>query len=110
MAEIHDIANERNRRPRLPPGGDGGHDGGMSDLEKRVSAIEVKLAGLDVKTDALTHAARETQVDLKSLIKAVSDVAGKVSQLPSTWTMAGWFITVAMGLAGLVFTIAKAMK
>ncbi|WP_020699585.1 hypothetical protein [Reyranella massiliensis] len=102
---VHDSASGILRK-----GGDGGHNGGMSDLEKRVSALEVKLATIDTKVDALVTGARETQVDLKSLIKVANETAGKLSQLPNTWAMAGWFVGVAITLSGLVFTIARAVK
>lgn len=88
----------------LREAGGGSDDGGMPpDLVTRVTSLEHKV-------DSLIADGRETRVDMKSLIKAVGDVTGKVSQLPSTWTMAGWFVGVAITLAGLVFTIARAMK
>lgn len=119
MSSPIDLGQVREARSQLaknlPRGGDGGHDGGMppdelAALKERVSTIEVKIATVEAKIDALTHTARETQTDMKSLIKSVGDVTGKIGQMPSTWTMAGWFVTVSFGLAGLVFTIAKAMK
>jgi hypothetical protein len=111
VAEIRDILAEKNRRSRLKPGGDGGQDGGMPpDLERRVTAIEVKLGSMDAKLDTLVIGARDSRTDLNGLSAKVGEASGKISQLPSTWAMAGWFVTVAIGLAGLVFTIAKAMK
>lgn len=73
----------------LPPGGDGGHDGGMSDLEKRVGSLETKVD--------------QMRVDL-------AEIKGRISQIPTTWQMATWFVGVSMGLVALVFTIARAMK
>jgi len=93
-------------RRQLRGGGDDGHDGGMSDLEKRVAAVELKLATIDTKVDRLVNDARETQIDMKSIIKTANDTAGKVSQLPSTFVMATWFVGVSIGLVGLVFAIA----
>ena len=82
----------------------------MSDLERRVGAIETRIAVLDQKVDALIVGARETQADVKNLIKTVNEVAGKVSQLPNTWTIASWFVGVTFLLSGLVFTVARSVK
>lgn len=88
----------------------GGHGGGMSELERRVGALEKQVAVVETKADTLIANGREMGVDIKSLGKALGDLTGRVSQLPSTWTMAGWFVTVSIALTGLVFTIARAMK
>ena len=106
-----DVAGKGGEVVRLLAGrGGDGHDGGMSDLEKRVGAIETKIAVLDQKVDALAMGARETQSDVKTLIRTVNEVAGKVSQLPNTWTIASWFVSVTFLVSGLVFTIARSVR
>lgn len=106
MAErnpVADLAAERAKRSRLPPGGDGGHDGGMppDDLKQRLDALEKKVDA-DI---------RELRVDVKSLAREVGEVSGKISQLPSLLQIAGLIIpsmiATMIGLAGLVYTIAK---
>ena len=80
------------------------------ELRAKVASLEKQVAVLETKADTVIANGREMNVDIKSLGKAVGDLAGKVSQLPTTWTMAGWFVTVSIALTGLVFTIARAMK
>lgn len=78
------------------------HDGGMDDVIRRVDVLEG-----DVK---------EVKADLKVLVKEVSairermaGIEGRLSNLPTAFQMQSWFVAVALGLVGLVFTIAKVM-
>lgn len=80
------LADSNRRVADLEKGGGGGHNGGMDDVIRRVSALEG---------------------DMKVLIKDVSEIKGKLSNMPSTFQMVAWFVGVTMGLTGLVFTIAK---
>jgi hypothetical protein len=81
----------------LRDGRDGSHDGGMPpDLDARVKALEAKTS--------------EMSVDAKALIKDVSEIKGKISQMPTTFQMQAWFVGVSMGLVALVFTIARAVR
>jgi hypothetical protein len=99
---VADLAAERAKRARLPPGGSDGHDGGMppDELKNRLEALE-KRVDADV---------RELRADIKSLTGAVNEVSGKVSQLPTLLQIAMLMITTMVSLAGLVFAVAKAMK
>lgn len=83
---------------RLLRGGrDGGHSGGMPpDLDARVKAFESRTS--------------EMSIDLKAVIKDVSEIKGGISQMPTTFQMQAWFVGVALGLVALVFTIARAVK
>jgi len=83
---------------RLLRGGrDGGHNCGMPpDLDARVKPLEAKTS--------------EMSVDVKAVIKDVSEIKGKISQMPTTFQMQAWFVGVSMGLVALVFTIARAIK
>ena len=83
-----------NRRPVTPldavaRGSGGGQDGGMSNLESRVGALEAKV-------DAL-------RVD-------VAELRGKVSQLPTVWTVVMANLGLAITVAALVFTVARATR
>jgi hypothetical protein len=83
---------------RLLRGGrDGGDNGGMPpNLDARVKALESRTS--------------EMSVDVKALIRDVSEIKGKISQMPTTFQMQAWFVGVALGLVALVFTIARAVK
>ncbi|CAN5210491.1 hypothetical protein BH10PSE6_BH10PSE6_11480 [soil metagenome] len=65
-------------------------------LETRVGALEAKLS--DVASD------------VKTLVKEVAEMKGKLSNMPTTFQLVTWFIGVALGLVALVFTIARTMK
>lgn len=74
----------------LQRSGDGGHDGGMPpDLDKRVTTLEGKVDQLRVE---------------------VAELKGKVSQLPTVWTLVFANLGLAFTVAVLVFGIARAMK
>jgi hypothetical protein len=88
---------------RVPTVGGGGHDGGMSDLERRlfgvetrVSAVESRMGVLELKVDAL-------RID-------VAELKGKVSQLPTVWAMVFANFGLAVTVSALVLAIARAMK
>jgi archaellum component FlaC len=90
------ISDELERR------GGGGHDGGMDDVIRRVGALEGDM--------------KEVKADIKGLTKEVfglrseiAEIKGKLSNMPTTFQMASWFVGVAIGLTGLVFAIARIM-
>lgn len=75
----------------------GGHNGGMPpDIDARVKALESRTS--------------ETAIDVKALIRDVSEIKGKISQMPTTFQMQAWFAGVALGLVALVFTVARAVR
>lgn len=77
---------------RLLQGGrDGGHSGGMPP-----SFDEAKTFWMNV--------------DVKVLIRDISEIKAKVSRMPTTFQMLAWFVGVSMGLVALVFMIALAIK
>jgi hypothetical protein len=84
--------------PRLLRGGrDGGDNGGMPpDLDARVKALEARTS--------------EIGADVRTLIKDVAEIRGKISQMPATFQMQAWFVGVSMGLVALVFAVARALK
>jgi hypothetical protein len=88
----------RTTTPRLLRGGrDGGDNGGMPpDLNARVKALEARTS--------------EIGVDVRTLIKDVAEIRGKISQMPTTSQMQAWFVGVSMGLVALVFAVARALK
>ena len=77
----------------------GGPPGGGDDLGHRVAALES-----DVK---------EINADLKTLVKDMAEIKGRLSQMPTTFQMLTWFVGIALalsiGLTGLVFTIARSV-
>jgi hypothetical protein len=83
---------------RLLRGGrDGGRNGGMPpNLDAWVAALESRTS--------------ELSVDVKALIRDVSEIKGRISQILTAFQMQSWFVGVALGLVALVFTIARAIK
>src|SRR5262245_12531066 len=83
---------------RLLRGGrDGGNNGGMPpNLDARVKTLESRTS--------------EMSVDVKALIRDVSEIKGRISQMPTTFQMQAWFVGVSLGLVALIFTIARAVK
>src|SRR5262245_28680897 len=76
--------------------GGGGHDGGMSELERRVGSLESKVDRIAVDLTA-------ARVDL-------AELKGKVSQLPTVWTLMFANFGLAATVSALVFAIARSMK
>ncbi len=68
----------------------------MSELERRVGSLETKVDRLVVDLTAV-------RVDL-------AELRGKVSQLPTVWTLVFANFGLAVTVAALVFAIARAMK
>ena len=96
--EPEEAARRARTTPRLLRGGrDGGDNGGMPpDLNSRVKALEARTS--------------EIGVDVRTLIKDVAEIRGKISQMPTTFQMQAWFVGVSMGLVALVFAVARALK
>jgi hypothetical protein len=70
--------------------GSGGNNGSMPpEFEKRLASVEG---------------------DVKALTKDVAEIKGRLTQMPTTFQMIFAFAGISVGLVGLVFTIARAMK
>lgn len=81
------ISDELDRR------GGGGYDGGMDDVLRRIGSLEGEM--------------KEMKADVKGLSRDVSEIKGKLSNMPTTFQMMTWFVGVSVTLIGLTFTIAK---
>ena len=86
-----------------------------------LATLRAFAAGCDVLTfdhehvptahlEALEADVKEMKSDLKTLIKDVARLDGKLSNLPTTFQLISWFVGVSLGLVALVFTVARAMK
>jgi hypothetical protein len=69
--------------------GGGGHDGSMSDLERRMGSLETKVDRIGV--------------DLAQVRVDLAELRGKVSQLPTVWTLVFANFGLAVTVAALVF-------
>lgn len=78
----------------LEGGGGGDHTGGM-DIGPRVAALEGDM--------------KEVKTDLKSLVKDVAELKGRIMSMPTTWQLLSVNFTLAIGVAALVFAIARFM-
>jgi hypothetical protein len=101
---------------RVATMGGGGHDGGMFDLERRLSGVENRLSGVESRLSGVENRVSgvETRVGvLESKVDALridmAELKGKVSQLPTIWTMMFANFGLAVTVSALVFTIARAM-
>jgi hypothetical protein len=84
----------------LPTGSGSGYDGGMP------PTLEARVFSLEQKVDKLVSDSGEIKATLVTLRDYLSEIRGKISQLPTWWH--GLLGIVAV--AGLVIAIAKAMK
>lgn len=83
----------------VDPSGAGGDDGGMTP-EQRIEALEKRMGKVEEKLDKIGGDVIDVKVKL-------AGVEGRLSQMPTTFQMLTWFIGIAIGLTGLVFTIAR---
>jgi hypothetical protein len=97
-ADIHNIIEERRRR--LPPGGDGGHDGGMPpELPERVAVLEAHVGHIRDDVAGLRSDAREIRGDVTALKVDVATIKENIRHLPTK----GWAVaTLLMTLAAIV--------
>lgn len=70
-------------------GGGGTFDGMPPDIDKRVTSLETKVD--------------QTRIE-------IAELKGKVSQLPTVWTLVFANLGLAVTVAALVFGVARAMK
>jgi hypothetical protein len=100
MSDPIQIDEARRRRDQalaeVARSGGGGHDGGMSDLERRVGSLEAK--------------ADRILVDLAGVRVELAELRGKVWQLPTVWMLVFANFGLAVTVSALVFAIARAMK
>jgi hypothetical protein len=79
----------------LPTGGGSGYDGTMPpSLEARVNTLETKVS--------------EIASDMKTVVKDVAEIKGKLSNMPTTFQLLSWQIGISIGLVALVATIVRA--
>lgn len=73
-------------------GGSGG-GGDMQELARRVGTLEGEV--------------KEARKDLGTIRERLAAIEGKISNMPTTFQMATWFVGVAVALVGLTFAIAR---
>ena len=78
-------------------------------LEERLGRIETILTDLAPKITEIFHTCAR-QSDLAAVKTELAELKGKVSNLPTTWTMFVALITSAVAVAGLVLAIGKIIK
>jgi|GEM_PF-2194320 len=87
---------------RLQSGGGSGNNGGM---EARVVKLENDVKVLDGKFDAVMKRLDGIDSDLKSIMKDVARIEGRVSTMPSTWQL----LMMIVGIMGFAFALAFAI-
>ena len=101
---VVDLEAYRRLGQRLRGGSDDGHDGGMPpDLVARVTALEGKVDGL--VTDM-----RAVKADTQKLREDVAEIKGRLTHVPTVAQLIYGNVGLAIGIAGLVFTIARAVR
>lgn len=103
MADIRSIEEARRNR-RLPPGGDGGQDGGMppDDLRERVTRIEAGVDSLVKSVDKLGTGIGELTKQVGSLAERVALVEGQLKHVPTLWTVLVGQVAAAIAVAGII--------
>lgn len=67
----------------------------MTELMRRMGKVEERVDGV--------------HKDLGAIRERLAGIDGKLSNMPSTFQMATWFVGVAIALVGLTFAIARMM-
>ncbi len=95
--------------------GGAGIDGGggpphSPDMEARVTKLEAGLSDIKAVLSRIEPALGKMDDRLRALEGEVREAKGRISAMPSTWQLIGINLALAVAIAGLVFTIAKAMS
>jgi hypothetical protein len=88
MADFIKLQPTATNQAGLAGGGGGPHDPDM-ELERRVTKLEDAVLGIRLD---------------------IAEIKGKISNMPSTWQLLGVNFGLAIGVAGLVFAVARMMK
>lgn len=95
------------RAPQIPPGrrpnlrlvedmgpiDNGPDDPQPPDMEARVAKLEADMS--------------EVKGDLKSLLKDVSEIKGRVASMPTAWQLLGMNLTIVLAVMGATFAIIR---
>lgn len=65
---------------------------------------------LDPRVRALEADSKEMKADVKTLVREVAEIKGRLANMPTTFQLVSWFVGVSIGLTALVFTIARSVK
>jgi hypothetical protein len=88
MADLIKLQASGSQQKGLAGGGGGPHDPDM-ELERRVAKLEDAVLGIRLD---------------------IAEIKGKISNMPTTWQLLGVNFGLAIGVAGLVFAVARMMK
>jgi len=104
------LMNRLGEKGRLAAGGGGSDDGGM--LETRVATLEgdmreIKgiLARIEKRLDAIDTKLDKFDERLRRVETEIAELKGRVSQLPSTWVMVTFGVSMTLTLAGFVLAL-----
>lgn len=83
------------------------------DVLARISGVErdvlARVSGLEKDVLAkVSGVEKDVLAKMSGVEREVSELKGRVSQLPSTWVMLTGMLTIMSGLAALVFAITRA--
>jgi len=83
----------------------GGGNGTGRGMEARVAKLENDVKALDGKFGAVMKRLDGIDGDLKSIMKDVARIEGRVSTMPSTWQL----LMMVVGIMGFAFALAFAI-
>lgn len=93
LSEYRRRLEESSRRPPggpidIPPSGPQ-----PPDMEARVAKLEADMS--------------EVKSDLKSLLKDVSEIKGRIASMPTAWQLLGMNLTIVLAVMGATFAIIR---
>jgi hypothetical protein len=91
-AHVVDVASRLD--PHIDRRAGGGDDGGMP-------------PELMVRVDRLESDVKEIRSDQKTTLRELAELKGNVTQLPTVWQVVALNVGLAIGVAGLVATVAR---